>query len=72
VGRLPIDYVYAMGISTALACLPWIISGDASFLRGHLFLMLVLFASILVVALFVPAYQRWYRHMRRPGSDERP
>jgi len=72
VARLPIDYVYAIGISTLLSCLPWFVSGDAAFLRGHLYLMLVLLAAILVVALFVPAYQRRYRHMRRPGSDERP
>jgi Tfp pilus assembly protein FimT len=29
-------------------------------------------AMTILAALAAPIYQRWYRHMRRPDSDERP
>jgi hypothetical protein len=71
-GPVPVDYVHAVWLSTALAALSWMINDHAKPLYEHLYFLLSLLLFTLVVAMLAPFYQRWYLHMRRPGSDERP
>jgi hypothetical protein len=72
VGRMPIDYVNALWMSYAMAALPWIVRGNIGYLVRHTALVAGLALLLLMAALLAPLYQRWYRHMRRVGSDERP
>ena len=72
IGRLPIDYVNALCLSFMVACLPWIVHGNATPLRRHAIFVGGMLALTAAAAWAAPIYQRWYRHMRRPGSDERP
>ena len=72
VGRLPIDYVNALWISFAIAALPWLLRGNPASLWRHAVLVAVLLLLTGLAALAAPLYRRWYQHMRRPGSDERP
>jgi len=71
-GRLPIDYVNALWLSFTIAALPWFARGNPAYLRRHAILVAALLLLTGLVALAAPLYRRWYRHMRRPGSDERP
>ena len=70
-GRFPIDYWNGLLASFVLAGLPWMLAADRGPLVEHAVYtgaMLALSAGAVAAA---PLYQRWYRHMRRPGSDER-
>lgn len=72
VGRLPIDYVNALWLSFVVAALPWLMRGSAGHLRRHVVLVVTLLGLTALTALAAPLYRRWYQHMRRPGTDERP
>jgi hypothetical protein len=72
IGRLPIDYVNALGMSFAIAALPWLLRGHPGHLLHHALYVATTLALVGLAALATPLYHRWYRHMRRPGSDERP
>lgn len=71
VGRLPIDYVHALGLSFVVAAVPWAVRGNAATLRGHATFVAGMAALTTAATLAAPLYQRWYQHMRRTGSDER-
>ena len=72
IGRLPIDYVNALWLSFLVACAPWFLHGNPATLRRHLVFVTGMAALTAAAAFASPMYQRWYQHMRRPGSDERP
>jgi hypothetical protein len=72
VGRLPIDYVNALWLSFVVAALPWLLRGNASHLGRHALYVATMVLLIVLAAWAAPLYRRWYEHMRRPGSDERP
>jgi hypothetical protein len=71
VGRLPIDYVNALCLSFMVVTVPWVARGNAAMLRQHAMFVVGMAALTAAVTLAAPLYQRWYQHMRRPGSDER-
>jgi len=71
-GRLPIDYVNALWMSFLVAALPWLVRGNSRHLRHHVSYVATMLVLIAATALAAPLYRRWYNHMRRPGSDERP
>ncbi len=72
--RLPVDHWAGAGISLALGALSGVLPGGGGLLRG-LGLQLALVAGLAALSaltvLVAPRYHRWYRHMRRPGADER-
>jgi hypothetical protein len=70
VGRFPIDYWNGFVLSFVLAALPrlW---GDGTVLAAHARYVAGMVVLTAVTAAFAPVYQRWYAHMRRPGSDQR-
>jgi hypothetical protein len=70
VGRFPIDYWNGFALSFGIAALPGL-GGDWSVLSRHTVYVIGMVVLTAVTSLFAPAYQRWYAHMRRPGSDER-
>src|SRR4029450_3257650 len=70
VGRFPIDYWNGFALSFALAALP-ALGGDWSVLSHPTAYVAGMVILTVVVAALAPLYQRWYAHMRRPGSDER-
>jgi hypothetical protein len=72
IGRLPIDYVNALWMSFLVAALPLILHGNRTHLIRHTAFTISMIVLIGVAALLAPLYRRWYRHMRREGSDERP
>lgn len=72
IGRLPIDYVNALGLSFLVACVPWFAHGNTSTLCRHAIFVAGMAVLTAAAAMAAPLYQRWYQHMRRPGSDERP
>ena len=72
IGRVPIDYVNATWLSVLVASLPWLVRGNASRLRHHAIYVATMLAMTVLATLAAPIYQRWYRHMRRRDSDERP
>jgi hypothetical protein len=69
-GRFPIDYWNGFALSFVLAALPWL-AGDAAVLKAHTAFVIGMVVLTALTGLFAPAYQRWYTHMRRTGSDER-
>jgi hypothetical protein len=71
IGRLPIDYVNALWLSFLVAALPWFVRGNTTHLHRQLIFVVGMAVLTTAAALSAPLYQRWYRHMRRPGSDER-
>ncbi len=71
-GRLPIDYVNALWMSFVVAALPWFVRGNTWHLRHHAIYVATTLVLVAITALAAPLYRRWYLHMRRPGSDERP
>jgi hypothetical protein len=71
IGRLPIDYVNALWLSFLVAALPWFLRRNTAHLVRHAIFVPCMVLLVVLVALLAPLYQRWYRHMRRPGSDER-
>jgi hypothetical protein len=72
IGRLPIDYVNALWLSFLVASVPWLVRGNPTSLRRHAIFVGGMAALTAAGALAAPMYRRWYQHMRRPGSDERP
>jgi hypothetical protein len=70
VGRFPIDYWNGFALSFALAALPWLF-GDATVFWQHTLYVAGMVLLTALTAAMAPLYQRWYAHMRRPGSDER-
>jgi hypothetical protein len=73
IGPFPIEYWNALLSSFVVAALPGLLGGRVgrALYEHALFCVLQLILGLLV-GLAAPAYQRWYQHMRRPGSDERP
>jgi hypothetical protein len=72
IGRAPIDYVNAIAMSFLIAALPLILRARPWVLIEHTVFVAGMAAMTALGALGAPLYQRWYRHMRRPGADERP
>jgi hypothetical protein len=70
-GRLPADYLRAFVASAAVAASPFVVGDGLGVLWRHLILTAGLCALTLAIVPLVPLYQRWYRHMRREGADER-
>ena len=70
--RFPIDYYVGLGVSCLLAAATWIEDGSPDAFYEHLGLILGCFVLTAIAIPFAPLYGRWYRHMRRPGSDDRP
>jgi len=70
-GRFPVDYAVALAISLGLAAAGSLLGAgtDGLLLQGFTLLGFGLLTALAVVA--SPAYHRWYRRMRRPGSDDR-
>jgi hypothetical protein len=58
--------------SFLIAALPLILRARPRLLVEHAIFVAGMAALTAVCALAAPLYQRWYRHMRRPGVDERP
>jgi len=54
-----------------VAAVPWVARGNTTTLHRHAIFVGGMAALTAVVAFAAPLYQRWYKHMRRPGSDER-
>jgi hypothetical protein len=71
-GHLPIDYVNALWLSFVVAALPWLVRGNHRHLLHHASYVATMILLVMLAALCAPVYRRWYQHMRRPGSDERP
>jgi hypothetical protein len=71
IGRFPVDYWSAFAVSLAVAATARLTGGGFAVLWRHVALAAGFGVLTLVTALGAPAYMRWYRHMRRPGSDER-
>jgi hypothetical protein len=70
-GPFPIDYWNGLVLSFAIAALPWLFGGTRTVLAQHAIYTLGMVALTALTAAAAPAYQRWYAHMRRAGSDER-
>jgi hypothetical protein len=70
-GRFPIDYWNGIALSFIFAALPWLFGRGRALLDQHAILALEMVALTALAAALAPLYQRWYRHMRRPESDER-
>lgn len=70
--RFPLDYYVGLGVSCGFAALTWIEDDSPGQLYEHLGLILgcAVLTALAVVA--APLYHRWYRRMRRPGTDDRP
>lgn len=70
IGRLPLEYYVAVGLSFAVALLAWAAGGGSGAVaeQGRTVLGLALLCLLAMAA--APAYRRWYRWMRRPGADE--
>ena len=69
--RFPLDYYLSIALSVALAALAAVADGDAEPLRRHLWMLAGLAVLTAIAVLAAPLYRRWYRHMRRPGADDR-
>jgi hypothetical protein len=69
--RFPIDYWNALALSFLVAALPRWLAGNRAPLIEHAVHTGGLLLLTGLAAALAPLYQRWYRHMRRPGSDER-
>ena len=70
--RFPIDYYVGLGVSCLLAAATWIEDGSPDRFYEHLGLILGCIVLTAIAIPFAPLYGRWYRHMRRPGTDDRP
>ena len=71
VGRLPLDYLLAVGGSFAVAALAWALGGGPEALRDQLVIVAILAATCVGCFALAGPYGRWYHWMRRPGSDQR-
>lgn len=72
IGRFPIDYWNGFATSLVLVAIAAVLGGGARLVVGHATMSLGLVVLTALTMSLAPAYQRWYAHMRRPGSDERP
>jgi hypothetical protein len=73
IGPFPVEYWTALASSFVVAALPALLGARVvGALVHHAAFCALQIALGLLVGLAAPAYQRWYRYMRRPGSDERP
>ena len=59
-------------MSFVVTALPWFVRGNTWHLRHHAIYVATTLVLVAITALAAPLYRRWYLHMRRPGSDERP
>jgi hypothetical protein len=69
--RFPIDYYNGVGLSVILVGGASLIDGDPELLYRHLWTLAGLIVLTGAAVLAAPLYWRWYRHMRRPGADDR-
>ena len=69
--RFPLDYYVSVLVSVAIAGIAALADGDGEPLRRHLWMLAGLAVLVAVAVLRAPLYHRWYRHMRRPGADDR-
>ena len=72
IGRFPIDYWSALVISFAVAASAYPSARSWVVLVNHAWLTAGMLLATAACAALAPMYMRWYAHMRRPGSDERP
>jgi hypothetical protein len=70
--RFPIDYYVGLGFSCLLAAASWLEDDSPTRFYEHLGLILGCAVLTGIAVCLAPLYHRWYRHMRRPGSDDRP
>jgi hypothetical protein len=70
-GRFPIDYYNGIALSFVFAALPSWLGRGRALLREHAVLALEMVLLAALAAAAAPLYQKWYKHMRRPESDER-
>ena len=68
---LPLDYYAGIAVSVGLAGLSAWAAGNAEPFRRHLWMLAGLAILVGLTVLAAPLYHRWYRHMRRPGQDDR-
>jgi hypothetical protein len=71
-GRFPIDYYSALGTSFVFAASAYFSTGRWTVLLNHVIFSAGMLGLTAMSVMLAPAYMRWYAHMRRPGSDERP
>lgn len=71
IGRFPLDYYASVALSVALAGAAALVAGEAALLYEHLWTLAGLAALVAATIAAAPLYHRWYRHMRRPGADDR-
>lgn len=69
--RFPLDYYAGVLLSIVLATLAAWVDRDSDPLLRHLWLLAGLALLTAIAVLAAPLYQRWYRHMRRVGADDR-
>jgi hypothetical protein len=69
--RFPLDYYAGIALSVGLAGLSAWAAGNVEPLRRHLWMIAGLAILVGLTVLAAPLYHRWYRHMRRPGADDR-
>ena len=69
--RFPLDYYLGIALSLVLAGLSAWAAGGVEPLRRHLWMLAGLAILVALTVLAAPLYHRWYRHMRRPGHDDR-
>ncbi|MBN1960030.1 MAG: hypothetical protein JW841_03725 [Deltaproteobacteria bacterium] len=71
-GRLPIDYIVALGASVLLAAIPWLIFKNISYILYQVSYIIFTVAAIILIGYFAPLYQRWYHYMRSAPKNEVP
>ena len=69
--RFPLDYYTGVGLSFVLAALASWAAGDWAPLEHHAWTVAGLILLTALAVLAAPLYHRYYRHMRRAGSDDR-
>jgi hypothetical protein len=69
--RFPLDYYLGFAFSIVLAGLAALAADDAGPLRRQLWFLAGLAILVVLTILLAPLYHRWYRRMRRAGSDDR-
>src|SRR5919201_114243 len=69
--RFPLDYYAGIAASLALAGLAALVAGSFEPFRRQLSMLAGLAVLTAMAVVAAPLYHRWYRHMRRPGADDR-
>jgi hypothetical protein len=69
--RFPLDYYNGIGLSIGFAALAALADGHSDPLVHQLWMLAGLAVLTGIAVLAAPLYQRWYRHMRREGADDR-